>query len=63
MNKNLFTFIIIFITVFFFSSCNLMKKNVMNDVCDDVEEAVISKSNGKYALITKENFSGNVKIK
>jgi len=56
MNKYLFTFIIISITVCFFSSCNLMKKNVMDDNCDDVEEAVISESNGKYALITNEEI-------
>ncbi|HAY34883.1 MAG TPA: hypothetical protein DCY06_12195 [Bacteroidetes bacterium] len=56
MKKILFNFVSTSIIVFLFSSCNPMKKNVMNDNCDDVEETVISESNGRFALITREEI-------
>ena len=46
-------FIISAISVF---SCNPMKKNVMNDIADDVNEAVISGINGEYFVIIKEEI-------
>jgi len=38
------------------SSCNPMKKNVMNDIADDVNEVIISGINGKYFVIIKEEI-------
>ncbi len=37
-------------------SCSLMKKDVMNDIADDVDEVIISGVNGEYFLISKEEI-------
>lgn len=37
-------------------SCNFMKKSVMNDIADDVKEAIISGTGGEYFVVTKEEI-------
>jgi hypothetical protein len=37
-------------------SCNSMKKSVMNDLADDVKEAIISGTGGEYFVVTKEEI-------
>ena len=53
MIKTLFAFVILSIT---FLSCNPMKKNLMEDIADDVKEVLISGSGGKAYLIIKEEI-------
>lgn len=55
MKKKLSVYLILFLSLIF-TSCNLMKKNVMEDNCDDMKEVVISESNGKFALVVKEEI-------
>lgn len=53
MIKTLFAFSILSIS---FLSCNPMKKNLMEDIADDVKEVLISGSGSKAYLITKEEI-------
>ncbi|MFZ1322218.1 MAG: hypothetical protein WAT71_11740 [Ignavibacteria bacterium] len=55
MKINLSVFLILMLALIF-SSCNLMKKNVMEDNCDDVEEVVIAKSSNGFSLIIREEI-------
>jgi len=55
MKKKLSVYFILFLSLIFIS-CNPMKKNVMKDSCDDMKEVVISESNGKFALVVKEEI-------
>src|SRR4029078_4211195 len=46
--------IIIIISIFF--SCGLLKKNVMKDIADDVNEVVMSQSGGENFLVVKQEI-------
>lgn len=48
------SFIIIFTLTFL--SCNLMKKNVMEDIADDIKDVIISETGGEYFVVTKEEI-------
>lgn len=47
--------LILLLSLLYFS-CNPMKKNVMEDKADNIEEFVIAGSNGEYCLISKEEI-------
>ncbi len=44
------------LSIFIFASCNPMKKNVMEDIADDVKEVIISGTGGEYFVISKEEI-------
>lgn len=39
-----------------FLSCNIMKKNLMEDIADDIKEVVISRSGDEYFVVAKEEI-------
>lgn len=54
--QTIFLFIIVYSVSINFISCNLMKKNVMKDRADDIEESVVSDHEGVPYLVLKEEI-------
>lgn len=56
MKIKFYLYIILTIVSVTFLSCGLMKKNVMEDIADDVKDAVISEKDGEYFVVSKEEI-------
>ncbi|MEO8446222.1 MAG: hypothetical protein ABI528_01935, partial [bacterium] len=56
MNKICVAIICTIVFATSFTSCTLMKKNVMKDIADNFEEVIIAGSDGQYVLVAKEEI-------
>lgn len=56
MKSNFIAYSVFVIAAVSILSCNFMKKDVMNDIADDVQEVIISGVNSEHFVISKEEI-------